>query len=338
VIEIAAAPVGGVGRARRLELAVWTAVVLLSGSAIETLVERLNGGGRLPAWLEDVFALAALAAIPLLVVSARAWRDFRASSAPDLDELARRRDEEEENERRGKLERRERVRKVLRAADGLTMVFQPIIDLTNGNLRGYEALARFEGDGGPEAWFAEAHAVGLGLELELLAVGRALEESRSFNGDISVNVSQATLCSAGLFALLEPWIGEPGSVTVELTEREAIADYEDVRDACRRLHALGVSLAVDDAGGGYASMRHVIDLAPDVIKLDRSLVADVHHDPARRSLLVSLVLFAKETKAMLVAEGIELSEELDTCRELGVNAGQGFLLGRPAPLVAAATR
>jgi EAL domain-containing protein (putative c-di-GMP-specific phosphodiesterase class I) len=127
-------------------------------------------------------------------------------------------------------------------------------------------------------------------------------------------------------------------VTVELTEREAIADYEDVRDACRRLHALGVSLAVDDAGGGYASMRHVIDLAPDVIKLDRSLVADVHHDPARRSLLVSLVLFARETKATLVAEGIELSEELDTCRELGVNAGQGFLLGRPAPLVAATTR
>lgn len=315
---------------RSLTVAATALLVLVGGPTVEVVVQQLRPDS-FPRWLQDLIAIGALAAIPVAVVTAWLWHSLRIAAVPEMDELDRRRAVEEARVQRG-LARRERIRDVLRAGDSLSVVFQPVIDLTSGEVVGHEALSRFGGPRGPEEWFAEAHAVGLGLELELLAVRRALDVAQPFGGRVSVNASPSTLCSPQFVELLRERMTGSVSVTVEITEHAAVEDYEQVRAAQAELHALGVELAVDDAGGGYSSMRHIIDLSPDVIKLDRTLVAAMDGDPARRSLAMSLVRFAREMNAELVAEGIERPEELQACREVGIHLGQGYLLGRPGPL------
>src|SRR6185369_14188681 len=114
-------------------------------------------------------------------------------------------------------------------------------------------------------------------------------------------------------------------------EHVAISDYVVLR---RSLIGLGtrVRLAVDDAGAGFASFRHILELAPDFVKLDMGLVRDIDSDPARQALAAGMVFFAAERNLLLIAEGIETREELQTLRHLGVQLGQGYLLGRPKAL------
>jgi EAL domain-containing protein (putative c-di-GMP-specific phosphodiesterase class I) len=314
---------------RQFTVAAWAVVVLFGGSVVDLVARRLGGIAPLPRAVEDVLAAAAVLGIVAVAVTVQLWHGLIAAARPDINELTRRRAEEEDR-RRQSAEQRERIRDVLRAGESLQIVFQPFVDLVTDEVVGYEALSRFEGDRRPDEWFAEAHHVGLGLELELLAVRRAFEEPRPRGSRISVNVSPTTFCSHAFLALLEEWVDVPGKVTVELTEHAVVDDYEMVRGARTGLQALGVDLAVDDAGSGYASMRHIIDLGPEVIKLDRSLVAAIDGDAARRSLAMSLVQFASEVGSTLVAEGIERPEELEACREIGIRVGQGYLLGRPA--------
>lgn len=147
---------------------------------------------------------------------------------------------------------------------------------------------------------------------------------------MSLNVSPETLASGALEPLLD---GVPGDRLIfELTEHAPVADYEPLRKAVDNLRKRGVRIAVDDAGAGFASLQHILKLAPDMIKLDLALTRDIDDDPVRRALAAALVAFAGETGAKIVAEGIETSREQETLSKLGINIGQGFHLARPRPL------
>jgi EAL domain-containing protein (putative c-di-GMP-specific phosphodiesterase class I) len=118
---------------------------------------------------------------------------------------------------------------------------------------------------------------------------------------------------------------------VEITEHERIDDYTAVRAAFDRLGP-NMQLAVDDAGSGFASLRHILALRPSFVKLDIEWVRGIDRDPVKRALVSGLAYFARETGCELIAEGIETEEELQAIRELGIQLGQGYLLGRPQPL------
>jgi len=219
------------------------------------------------------------------------------------------------------------------ACRGLQMVYQPIVDLASGTVVGAEALARFESTParGPDAWFGEADAVGRGTELELLAIELAVAGIGALPSGayLSMNVSPHTILSGELDACLAGV--PPGRLVLELTEHAPIEEYADLVCALERLRQAGLRLAIDDAGSGYASFRHILQLRPDIIKLDQSLIRDIDLDPGRRALAMALITFAGETGSRIVAEGVETERELEVLRALGVSTAQGYLLGRPAP-------
>lgn len=227
---------------------------------------------------------------------------------------------------------RERILQVLEGG-GLTVVFQPIVELTGGRVVAAEALSRFgeEPRRSPESWFAAAAAAQLGVELEMAAVRAALAELDSLPAGVrlSLNVSPTTLCAPDLGDALAAVPGE--RLALELTEHAPVEDYAVLGATLVGLRSRGVQLMIDDAGAGFASLRHVLGLHPDVIKLDLSLTRDVDTDPVRRALAASLVAFAREVGASIVAEGIETRAELEALQALGVTHGQGYYIARPAP-------
>ena len=119
---------------------------------------------------------------------------------------------------------------------------------------------------------------------------------------------------------------------MEITEHEPVEDYEELAGALRPLRELGVRIAIDDAGAGYASLRHTLALAPDIVKVDIALTSAIDTDRAKRALASALISFADEMGITIVAEGIETEASLRTLVDLGVRYGQGFHLARPAPL------
>jgi PAS domain S-box-containing protein len=237
--------------------------------------------------------------------------------------------------RRDRDGKRDRVEAVIRAG-GPQIVVQPIVDLRSDTVIGGEALSRFTGPliQGPDRWFADAADVGLGAELEMLAVRSALEEITLMPSGtyLSVNVSVATAVDQPLLELLTGAGMASDRIVVELTEHSDVADYPLLHLALARLRALGVKIAIDDTGSGFASLSHILNLRPDIIKLDIELVRGIHLDPARRALATGLLAFAQQIGAALVAEGIETEHELSALRSIGVTHGQGYFLGRPAPL------
>jgi PAS domain S-box-containing protein len=217
----------------------------------------------------------------------------------------------------------------------LRPVFQPIVSLASGAVIGAEALTRFTADPpqAPDVWFQQAHQAGLGCELELLAIQTALEHAPQLPAHVyvSVNVSPATLLTGRLHQLLvsAPWAAR--QTVVEITEHVSVDDYQPLADAVAKLRELGARIAVDDAGAGYASFRHILQLRPDYIKLDRALIDGLDHDPAKRALAGAFVTFGQEIGATIVAEGVETAEEVRAARALGMHAAQGYYTGRPAP-------
>lgn len=226
--------------------------------------------------------------------------------------------------------RRRDVLRLLRAADELEIVFQPIVDLNQLACVGYEALARFPDGRPPDVWFAEARAVGLDKVLEMAALWRAVE-TFSGGGSLSVNLSPATAVSREFADFVARYPADI-DLTIELTEHAAVADYPTLIGALAPMRRSGVQVAVDDAGSGVSSMRHVLAIAPDIIKLDCSLVSGIDSDNGRRALAASLEQFAEQVGAVVLAEGIERHEEWEVCQELGIRLGQGFYFGRPCPL------
>ncbi len=218
-----------------------------------------------------------------------------------------------------------------------TFRFQPILTLQPFQVVGFEALCRFgpEPYRTPDLWFAAAHAAGCGVELELAVMRRAVQALRRLKAPafISVNASPRTILSGrlpGIFAGLQT-----ERLVLEVTEHSEVEDYEELRAALAPLRSGGVKLAIDDAGAGYASLQHILQLQPDIIKLDMALVRGVDQDPAKRALAAALCFFARETDCQIVAEGIETEAEFEVLEALGVSRGQGFLLGRPGDLAAA---
>jgi diguanylate cyclase (GGDEF)-like protein/PAS domain S-box-containing protein len=227
-------------------------------------------------------------------------------------------------------EQRNEVLRLLRHHDAIVPAFQPIIDMRDGELAGYEALARFPRDATgrpPNAWFAQAHRCGLGVELETRALLSALETgAHTPGGYLSVNISPAALRGPDLLAQLPQNLHH---VVVEITEHELVADGERLRATLSELRARGARIAVDDAGAGYAGLRQLMVLRPDLIKLDRSLIEDVAGDEAKQALVECFVRFAQRTGAAVCAEGIEREEDLIALSQLGVTYGQGYFIARP---------
>ncbi|MGI8794047.1 MAG: EAL domain-containing protein [Acidimicrobiales bacterium] len=215
--------------------------------------------------------------------------------------------------------------------DTVSMVLQPIVWLPSNEVVGYEALARFADRVPPNVWFDRARSVGLDIELELHCIKRALVILPDLPPDtyLSLNASPDTLLSDRLLQL----VAGPGSdrVVIELTEHVGFGDYDRYVTAVARLRELGVRLAVDDAGAGFASLRHVVSLGPDIVKLDRSLVSDIDRDSLKRSLVRGLASFARATSTCLVAEGVETPAEARALVEEGVAFAQGFWFARPQP-------
>ncbi len=227
----------------------------------------------------------------------------------------------------------DRIQRVL-CEGGPSLVFQPIVSLRSGTVVEVEALARFAGPParGPNTWFAEAASVGLGRALELSAIDRALSYLPALPAPIrmAVNAGPDTFCSSELIDLLET--STSNRMVVELTEHVSIADYPSLHRACKRLRAIGAEVAIDDTGTGFASLSLVLEVAPEVIKLDRELTANINMDPVRRALASALVTFGREIGSRVVAEGVETAAELEVLTDLGIGYGQGFYLGRPGSL------
>jgi EAL domain-containing protein (putative c-di-GMP-specific phosphodiesterase class I) len=215
------------------------------------------------------------------------------------------------------------------SGQGRTLVLQPIVDVLAGVADGVEALARFDSPQPPDEWFAQAEPVGLRLALELAAARTALAalDRPGHVGYLSLNLSPEAILSEDFTTLVA--VTDPRRLVIEITEHAAVEDYDALVTALRRPRAEGVRLAVDDAGAGYASLKHILELSPDFIKIDLSLVRDIHLDQVRQALVTLLVHFARQVDAVLVAEGVEQQAELDTLVGLGVRHMQGYLLCPP---------
>lgn len=252
-------------------------------------------------------------------------------------DLAAERVAEHEAVRRDAAGKRRRIAEALES-DGFDLVFQPIFDLVLDRPVGFESLSRFTAEPyrPPNVWFDEAEEVGMGAALECAAIDRALTRAEELGGDVyvSVNTSPATILTEG-FADRLAGGRDPSRLMLELTEHARVDDYALLHRALAPLRARGMMLAVDDAGAGYASLSHILQLRPDAIKLDMGLVRDIDTDPARRSLAAAMIAFAREMGILVIAEGIETTAERDALRSLGIDKGQGYLLGKPMPIDAA---
>ena len=213
---------------------------------------------------------------------------------------------------------------------GIRPVYQPIVDLVKGRVTGVEALSRFD-SGMPLQWFEEAAGVGLREELESSALAMSLAGFPALPSDayLSLNLSPSTVLRRDVVRLLGAVPLD--RIVIEMTEHAPVGDYEALNRALAPLRHAGVRVAVDDAGAGFASLRHILLLVPDIIKLDISLTRGIDTDRPRRALSCALVAFARETSTTIVAEGIETKAELGTLREIGVAEGQGYLIARPMP-------
>ncbi len=225
---------------------------------------------------------------------------------------------------------RAEVEELLASDRPVVSVFQPIVSLANGRLVGYEALARFESSSqrSPDVWFAQAHGCGLGPELEAAAITAALEPpSRPYEIHLAINVSPSALSSPAVQRSLR---GDLTGLVIEITEHEFVPDDESLAPTLADLRARGAQIAIDDAGAGHAGLKQLMRVRPDIVKLDRALIRDIHTDPARMALVESFVRFARDVGATVCAEGIETLDELAVIADLDVQWGQGYALGRPA--------
>jgi EAL domain-containing protein (putative c-di-GMP-specific phosphodiesterase class I) len=310
----------------------YAAVALGSrGAALTALLAALLGGPLLPAdvataapqslaeWLARAALFLALGQGAAALADRR--RDLKRRLAP-YEEVAQRRDREAAQ-----------VLELIRE-DRLVVHFQPIVELGTGRVVGMESLARFphEREQDPERWFELAWAAGVGPDLEIAALTKAVDMGRRLPPAAyqAVNLSPEVLLSRRFQDLLAtlPW----NRLVVEVTEHLEIGDYRRLAGPIAEIRARGGRLAIDDVGAGFASLRHVLSLSPDIIKLDGSLSRGIDLSHPRAALARGLVACAEELGATVVAEGIETAEDARGLRQVGAHCAQGYLFGRPAAL------
>ncbi len=210
----------------------------------------------------------------------------------------------------------------------IEMAAQPIVSLADGSVLGYEMLARtsIPCSSGPDQWLEHASYLGVRTELELACL-QAVGDRGAPPGDVRlfVNLSASTFLDPRVDAVLSQL---PPRV-IEITEHEPVPDYQELRRRLQMWSAASTMLAIDDVGAGYSSMSHVLQLHPQFIKIDRSLVHKAHRDPNKLAVLRGLVGFARQGGITSLAEGVETSEELNALRAVGIDLVQGYLLARP---------
>ncbi len=216
---------------------------------------------------------------------------------------------------------------------GTTPHFQPIIELEFGGIVGFEALARFESGPpvAPNLWFAEAARRGVVAEFDAAVLHSQLSMRHLLPSDtfMSVNVEPESLLSElvlGVFSDHAPLDG----LVVEVTEHRGLGDPARIRQGIDQLRRQGALIAVDDAGAGYAGLQQILILEPQILKLDRSLIAGIDGDETKASLVEMLGVFADRIDAQILAEGVETESEARTAASLGVKLAQGFYFARPA--------
>jgi len=227
--------------------------------------------------------------------------------------------------------------------------FQPIVDLATGELREYECLFRPVMPMLPQSISSIVQAAidtERSVELDAFIVGCVLEQAsavvppdRRGGVHFAINLTPASLLDPGFEAkrladMIRAAGLSPHQVTLECTEQQAVADVMPLKRQVKALRRLGFGFAVDDAGAGYASFALIAALRPSLIKIDRDIVAGIARDDAKQALVEAFVSFGGRIGARLLGEGIEKRADLATLRSLGVELGQGFLLGRPAPTLA----
>jgi len=221
-----------------------------------------------------------------------------------------------------------------RGMEAIRPVFQPVLELATGRVCGYEALARIGGltelgpGRRPDQWFAQAHRCGLGAELEALALRAALAVPKRPAGTfLALNVSPGALFSAHVQEALPE---DLSGLVIELTEHELFTAEDALEERLAELRERGARVALDDAGAGYAGLQQLIRVAPDILKVDRSLVHGAHSDASRYALLEALISFAGTTGAAVCGEGVEDLQDLRALAELDATYAQGYALARPA--------
>jgi EAL domain-containing protein (putative c-di-GMP-specific phosphodiesterase class I) len=228
---------------------------------------------------------------------------------------------------------RKRIRGIIER-EAFDIAFQPVLALDSGRVVGFEALARFTDlrTRPPDLWFGDAQQAGLSFDLEVAVMRKALLSLSRLprNTYLAINVSPETAASPEMVRLCTRHAAD--RIVLEITEHSSVDDYLLLAERARALRNMGVHLAIDDAGAGFASLRHVLRLEPDLIKLDKSITRGIDTRVRHQSLAAALLTFASGTSASIVAEGIETAEELATLKRLGVPYGQGYYLGRPGLL------
>ena len=227
--------------------------------------------------------------------------------------------------------------KTLLKTKSIKTVYQPIVDLKNKRILGYEALTRALSDAPtPDAafLFSTAREAGLVKELDEICVESALKNAQAL-GDkkLFLNLNHETLLDAKIMRRLFADRGAVGykNIVIEVTEQSILRSFDKVRDALLHLKQQGVSVAIDDVGGGAVSLRDVAVLKPDYIKFDRSLIRQIDTSTTKQQIVLSMILFAKGIHALTTAEGIETREEHETVMMCGVNLGQGYYFAKPGP-------
>jgi EAL domain-containing protein (putative c-di-GMP-specific phosphodiesterase class I)/DNA-binding NarL/FixJ family response regulator len=226
---------------------------------------------------------------------------------------------------------RRRIRRIIQRK-AVDFACQPIADIDTLRVVGVEAFARFRTlpRRPPDRWFAEADALGLQLELELTSVSAAMDQLERVPAEcyLALNVSPEVVASPSFREIVGG--SSPGRIVLELSERTRLRDYDTLNDGLAELRAAGARVAVDDAGTGFSSFRHIVRIAPDLIKLDMSITQDLASDPPRQALVSSLLGFAFDVGAGVVAKGVESGRDLEALRWLGVRQAQGYYLARPS--------
>ena len=300
---------GGVRAARELhECTPETKVVALSGHADRDGVLEMLSTGAVGYLLKG----ANVDLVQGIMAASRGEGVLASEVAADVigelgGRLARQRQDEESERLRA-----ERIERVISEQD-FQILFQPVVDLHSGKIAGVEALARFHPEPyrTPDLWFEDAWKLGLGLDLELAAVLMALDSARRLP-DVVARPQRVANRREVVAQLREALLHyDDRSLVVELTEHAVVEDYDALTEALLPLRQSGIRVAVDDAGAGYASLRHVLHVKPDFIKLDISLISNIGEDRSKQSLAESIISFARESGIQLIAEGIETQNELD---------------------------
>lgn len=209
-------------------------------------------------------------------------------------------------------------------------VFQPIIDLRTNEIFAYETLARsnsphFES---PPKLFTEAirsQCCGaLGRILREMAVNSCPDHA------LFINIHPQELDEGWLVQPDDPIFGHFHPVYLEITESVPLSHFSLCHSMLREIRSKGVHLAIDDLGAGYSNLKYIADLHPEIVKLDRGLIAGLHTDPRRQKLVKHMVSLCEDLGAKVVAEGMETAEELEACVDTGAHYGQGYFFARPS--------